>query len=99
VTVNNFTMKIQNGKPNVIGVLFKSQVSATTPYVGHTMYLAPPLTRVADFHLDASGNATVPIPILPGMVGVPAYYQAIFRDALAPGALGVTNGVHVDYCY
>ena len=99
LSANNFEMRIRNGKPNVVGVLFKSQVSATTPYAGHTLYLAPPLTRVGEFTLDASGNASVPVPIVHGMVGVPAYYQAIFRDVQAPGALGVTNGVHVDYCY
>ncbi|MFN0009753.1 MAG: multiheme c-type cytochrome [Planctomycetota bacterium] len=99
VSTNNFAIKVQGGKPGVLGVLFRSPVSATTPIAGHMLYLAPPITRVANFHLDAQGNVTIPIPVTSAMIGVPAYYQAIFRDFQAPSSLGLTNGLHVDYCY
>jgi hypothetical protein len=99
VGLNNFAVKLQNGKPGVLGVLFRSVTPATTPYAGHTLYLAPPLTRVATFHLDGSGNVTLPVPVTGPMVGTPFYYQAIFRDAQAPSSLGMTNGLHVDFCF
>jgi hypothetical protein len=99
VLLNNFAVRVQNGKPGVLGVLFRSVTPATTPYASHTLYLGPPLTRVNTFHLDGAGNVTIPISVLPSMVGTPVYYQAIFRDLQAPSSLGLTNGLHVDFCY
>jgi len=98
VAQNDFAIQIQNGKPGVLCVVFRSQTSASTPYAGHTLYLAPPLTRLKTCHLDGAGNATIPVPVLPAMVGTERYYQAIFRDVQAPGSLGMTNGLHVDFC-
>ena len=69
------------------------------PCASHTLYLGPPLTRVNTFHLDGAGNVTIPISVLPSMVGTPVYYQAIFRDLQAPSSLGLTNGLHVEFCY
>lgn len=99
VAASNFAVKIQGGKPGALGVLWRSPVPATTPYGAHMLYLAPPMTRMANFHLDANGDATIPIPVTPAMIGVPSYYQAVFRDYQAPSSLGLTNGLHVDYCY
>jgi hypothetical protein len=97
-TLNNFAVVVQNGKPNVLGTLFRSAGPATTPYAAGTLYLATPLVRVTNFFLSGTGGVSVPIPVTPAMVGTELYYQAIFRDSQARQHLGLTNGLHVDFC-
>jgi hypothetical protein len=99
ISAGNFAVQVKGGKPGVLGVLFRSQASNTTPYAGHILYLASPFVRVANFNLDSNGDATIPIAVTPAMIGIPSYYQAVFRDFQAPSSLGLTNGLHVDYCY
>jgi len=98
VSANDFAIEIRSAWPNALAVLLRSDATATTPYAGATLYLAQPLTRVGSFHFDPAGAATIPIPVTPGMAGTELHFQAIFRDAQAPGGLGVTNALHVDFC-
>jgi hypothetical protein len=98
VAQNDFAVVIQNGKPNVLGALFRSAGTATTPFVGATFYLAHPYARVATFTLDGTGSTSIPIAVSPGMEDTELNYQAVFRDALAPQSLGVTNALHVGFC-
>ncbi len=98
VAAGNFSIVMTNGKPNVLGVLYSSANTTTAFYAGALRYLAAPLTRVATFHLDATGAVTVPIPVTGGMIGTAKNYQVFFRDAQASQSLGVTNGVHAEFC-
>lgn len=98
VAAANFAIVVANGKPGVLGTLYSSPSTATVPYAGALQYLAAPLTRVATFHLDGAGGVTVPIPVTGGMVGTATNYQVVFRDAQAYLSLGVTNGVHAEFC-
>ncbi|HEV8111752.1 MAG TPA: multiheme c-type cytochrome [Planctomycetota bacterium] len=98
ITAHNFAVVVHNAKPNVLGVLFQSPTTATTPFVGATFYLAAPYQRVGNFTLDGTGSISVPISVTPGMEGTERQYQFVFRDLYAPQSLGVTNGLHVEFC-
>ena len=98
VAAQDFAVALSNGKPNVLGVLYSSPLTATNPFVGAKLYLAPPLTRVAKFHLNATGSVSVPIPVTPAMIGTAKNYQIVFRDFQAYLSLGVSNGLHVEFC-
>ena len=98
VAAGNFAIVMSHGKPNVLGVLYSSADTVTVPYAGALRYLKAPLTRVATFHLDGTGGVTVPIPVTGGKVGTARNYQVFFRDAQAYLSLGVTNGVHAEFC-
>ena len=98
VAAGNFAIEVRGAKPNVLAVLYRSAASATRPYAGAQLYLANPLTRVATFHMDATGAATLPIAVTPPMSGTRYHYQVVFRDMQSQGGLGVTNGLHVDFC-
>lgn len=98
VAANNFAVIVQNGKPNVLGALFQGANTATTPFAGAYFYLATPYSRVTNFTLDGTGSVTIPIPVPLGMAGTQLNYQAVFRDLHAVQSLGVTNGLHVEFC-
>ncbi len=95
---NNFAVEIRNGRPGALAVLFASDTAATTAYAGGVLYLGPPLVRVSAVTLDGAGAATIPIPVSLQMAGTVLHYQAIFRDGQASAGLGMTNGLHVDFC-
>ena len=98
VSQNNLAISVQHAKPNALGVLFQSPSPATTPFAGSFFYLAAPYQRVANFTLDGTGAASIPIPVSAGMIGTQLDYQVVFRDVLAFQSLGVTNAVHVEFC-
>ena len=98
VTANNFALEVRDAKPNGPVVFFRSGATATAPYAGASLYLAHPVVRAGRATLDATGAATFPIPVVPGMVGTVFVYQALFRDSQATAGLGLTNALHVDFC-
>ncbi len=98
VTANDFAVEIRDAKPNVLTVLYSSAGTDTRPFAGAKVYLETPMARVATFHLDASGGATIPIAVTPAMVGTELQFQAIFRDLGSASNLGVTNALHVEFC-
>jgi ribosomal protein L18 len=93
-----FALVVRNGLPGSFGLLRASPAPASIPFQGGTLLLAGPLTTVASFALDATGQALIPIALAPGMAGTEANYQAFFRDRGVPGGLALTNGLHVEYC-
>jgi hypothetical protein len=97
-TSNDFALELSGLRPNALGVLYSSAEPATRPFAGATLYLADPFVRVATFHADAAGRATIPFAVTPPMPGAKLQFQAVFRDLGAPSNLGVTNGLHVEFC-
>jgi hypothetical protein len=94
----NFAIEIRGAKPNALAVLYSSPATDTRPFAGAKLYLAAPMARVATFHLDATGAATLPVVVTPAMAGTELQYQAIFRDLGAVANLGSTNALHVEFC-
>ena len=98
VAAGNFALELSNGIPNQSGVYFTGMESAGRPYAGGWLLVGGPLVRSAVFMLDGQGEATIPLSVTPGMVGTRMYFQGFFRDPADPTGLGLTNGLHVDFC-
>jgi hypothetical protein len=98
LTANNFVMQVKNGLPRSTGVLRSSPTTNSVPFQGGTLLLGGVRTDVATFQLDQMGQASLPILVLPGMIGTQLNYQAFFRDNNAPQHLALTNAVHVTFC-
>lgn len=47
---------------------------------------------------DASGAATVDLPLTPDLAGERRYFQFVYRDPDAPDGLGASAGLHVEFC-
>ena len=97
-TANDFALEVRGAKPNAPVVFFRSAATATTPYLGATLYLAQPVVRLGAATLDANGDATFPVPVTLPMAGTAMHYQAVFRDGQATAGLGLTNALRVDFC-
>jgi len=98
VSANDFALEIRHGKAHAFAVVLSSRATATTPYAGGTMYLEAPWDRVCTLYLDATGSATIPIPVTAAMAGTQRDYQTVFRGEQGSSGLGMTNGLHVDFC-
>jgi hypothetical protein len=99
LSTNNFKVQVRNALPRSLGVLRSSPTTQSVPFKGGTLLLGGVTGVAASFQLDAMGQALVPIPVLPGMVGTAMNYQAFFRDVNAPEHYGITNAIHVEFCY
>jgi hypothetical protein len=93
-----FALVVRNGLPGNFGDLRVAPMSASTPFQGGTLLLGGPITKAAMYQLDAMGQALVPIPLAPALVGTARNYQAFFRDRQAQGGVAITNAVHVQFC-
>lgn len=93
-----FAVVVRNGLPGSFGQLKAAPASASVPFQGGTLLLGGPISTVASFQLDPTGQALLPIAMAPGMIGVQTNYQAFFRDRGVPGGAAMTNAVHVQFC-
>jgi hypothetical protein len=101
VSSGPFAVRVSGALPNRLGLFFTSATgSASTPFANGTLCVRPPLTRVPALHLDASGAASQPVIVTPGMVGATRWYQFMYRDAqnLDGTGLGLSNGLAVTFC-
>lgn len=98
LSVNNFKLTIQGGYPSATGLLDSSATSTSVAFKGGTLYLGGTHARLGGFQLDGSGAISIPITVLPLMIGTSVNYQAFFRDPGASFGYGITNAVHVNYC-
>jgi hypothetical protein len=99
--VDDFSLRVSHGLPNVNGILFYGPASAAVPFFGGTRWVAAPIVRAPVVQLDPSGALDLPIAIDPSMVGTDRYYQFWFRDPAQPDGttVGLTNGVKVGFCH
>lgn len=93
-----FRLVVRNGLPRSFGIVQWSSAMHSVPFKGGTLLIAPPLTTLASFQLDDTGQQLVTVPLSPSLVGVARNFQAFFRDRAAPEKYGITNAVHVDFC-
>jgi hypothetical protein len=99
LSTNNFTVDVKNAMPTSLGVVESSAISNSVPFKGGTLLLGGARAQVGMFQVDAQGHASVQVPVVPGMVGTSKNYQAFFRDNGAAEHYGMTNALHVDFCY
>lgn len=97
---NDFSIEVRDAMPNVSLILFHGPGSLSTPWLGGTLLVAPPIERLQVQTTDPNGGAHYDIPIEPSMVGTQRFYQAWFRDVQHQDGTGVgmSNAVAVSYC-
>jgi len=93
-----FSAVVRNGLPGSLGVLRSSPIQASIPFQNGRLLIGTPMTTVANFQLDSTGQALVPIALYAGLVGSQINYQAFFRDRGVPGGTALTNAIHVEFC-
>lgn len=93
-----FAAVVRNGLPGSFGALRAAPGSASIPFQGGTLLLGGPITQIASFTLDGTGQALLPIALATGMIGTSTNYQAFFRDRGVPGGTAITNAIHVQFC-
>ncbi|MCC7013019.1 MAG: FG-GAP repeat protein [Planctomycetes bacterium] len=98
-TVNNFQVHINDAVSNVQGLLAWSNSAANTPFLGGTMLLGAPHTRMPIVTFSSGGFASYSIPLHPVMAGWTRYYQSFYRDPQHPDGTGwgMSNGLSVTF--
>ena len=84
--------------PGALAMVLHSPSSATIPFAGGALYLGGSTARLGVTNLDATGSASFPVPLLPGMANTSRNYQAILRDSTGSYGLGLSNALHVEFC-
>ena len=99
IASNNFHITIAQAIPGQNGLVAYSSGAASIPYLGGTLLLQPPITRGPGLGLDAQGFASVPMPIVPGLVGTTRYHQIWSRDTAHPDGTGwsLSDGLSVTF--
>jgi len=93
----NLEITLDNAIPGQFAALFESSNSANLPMYGGTLLVSMPVHgRV--FMTDGSGSYTKSVAIDATMIGQERYYQFLYRDRAAPGSVGFSDGLHVEFC-
>lgn len=94
-----FRLRLRGGVPLRSGIVHYGATAAEQPFLGGTLYVAPPLHRLQTFVVGHDGKVLVDLPADASLVGQTVYYQLLFRDpAHADGSgAGMTNGVRVTW--
>jgi hypothetical protein len=101
VSANQFELRVANALPNKSGLVFWGTQPFSAPFLGGTLCVKPPVTRLPVVTLDAGGAVAIPIALDPSMVGTTRDYQFWFRDTLHPDGTGVglSDAVEVQFCH
>jgi glucose/arabinose dehydrogenase len=88
-------LEIPDGPPSQPGLIAISSGPATTPLGAGTLLIAAPPVVTLPVAIDASGRASVvlPIPSMPGLVGLLVPFQAFAADPSAVGGVRFSNAL------
>jgi len=86
---NDFQIELLSGVPGKPGLLMFASEAGSTPFLGGTLWLKPPVTRGPGYVIDSIGYAVVDLPVTPELIGTQRCYQAWFRDPNHPDGTGV----------
>jgi hypothetical protein len=98
LATNDFVISVANGIPNATCVLFYGPNTASTPWLGGTLYVDGPYQRQVTTQLDFLGGAAIAIPIDATMIGATRDYQLWFQDAGDPFGVGLSNAIAAAFC-
>ncbi|HTF89115.1 MAG TPA: lamin tail domain-containing protein [Planctomycetota bacterium] len=100
IFTNDFALTVAGGVPNKPALGLYSNVQASLPFYGGTLYLGPPIHRTAGQTIDALGNSSWAFPLLTSDAGKTYYFQIWFRDTFAPDGthVGLSNALQVQVC-
>ena len=97
VSANNFEIVLSNALPGTFAALFWGSNAANIPLFGGHLLLSQP-TRGPLFFTDPTGGKTLPINVTASMVGIKRYYQLLYRDAMVPSSVVLSDGLYVEFC-
>jgi hypothetical protein len=100
VTAQNFVVTMIDAVANKSCLVFWGNASASTPFQGGVLCVAPPHQRGPVTTTDGNGAASQPITIDVGMAGTTLYYQWWYRDPQDPSgfASGLSDALRVSFC-
>ncbi len=81
---NNLVLSCANGIPSTPCLVFWGNGQNSSPFLGGTLCVLPPLIREPVQQFDLFGNVDTPVAITAGMVGTVRYYQYWGRDPAHP---------------
>jgi hypothetical protein len=99
ISQNNFQVTLSGGVPNKPVLAFYGASPQLQPFLGGTLFVKPPLTRLPAQVLDATGSTAYSIPLFPALLDTTRDYQFWFRDPAHPDGTGVglSNGLQVRF--
>lgn len=97
----SFSLQVSNAVPLHSGIFAFGNSLSAVPYHGGTLYMGQPLLRVGVIATDATGNASITLPVTPNLFGVTRIYQYWYRDPAHPDGTntGLSNAFKVTYVY
>ncbi len=101
VAVDDFVLEVEQAVPNNLGLVFWGHGQASIPFMGGTLLVQPPVTRMPAVTLGAGGAATIPVRLSAPMAGDVRNFQFWFRDPAHPDGTGagLSDAVEVTFCY
>ncbi|MFG0317448.1 MAG: trypsin-like serine peptidase, partial [Planctomycetota bacterium JB042] len=96
-STGNFAITASGFSPNAFGVVFLGTSQTSVPTPGFTVLVGNVLQRIY-FQTDASGAASIPIPVTAAQVGFTRMFQCVGRDPGFGGNLQGGNGVQATFC-
>jgi len=98
VTSGDFAINMDMGMPSQPVILISSASASSNPFMGGTLWIAPPVTRHGVQFLDALGSVSYPFAVDGAMVGTTQYFQLWYRDPPDAFGVGLSGGLEVTYC-
>ncbi|HUR26674.1 MAG TPA: matrixin family metalloprotease [Planctomycetota bacterium] len=101
ISGGNMTVECNLGVPNKPGIFLHSDNgSASNPFYGGTLCLAPPIVRGSPIAFDTFGYASQSVPFNAFDVGSYRWYQTWYRDVFSPDGIpvGLSDAIQVKYC-
>ena len=98
VTSGDFAINMDMGMPSQPVILISSASTSSNPFMGGTLWIAPPVTRHGVQFLDALGSVSYPFAVDGPMVGTTQYFQFWYRDPPDAFGVGLSDGLEVTYC-
>ncbi|MCK6445055.1 MAG: immunoglobulin domain-containing protein [Planctomycetes bacterium] len=95
---NDFVLRLSNALPNKTALAFWGVQQNGVPFNGGTLCIKPPLLRLTLVSTNASGAASIAIPVDGSMVGATRHYQWWSRDPSDPFTVSLSDGLSVTFC-
>jgi hypothetical protein len=95
VQAQSLGLVVHSAIPNQPAVIFVGALSWNQPFLGGSLYVKPPLKRVAALVLDFVGYGEAPYALSPVMIGTTFYAQAWFKDPWDSFGCGLTSALEV----
>ena len=97
---NDFGLVVTDAIPGQIGLAFYGPSMASSPFLGGTLWVGPPLIRLPAIALDAQGAGFTPFQPDASMAWDTLYFQFWLRDPDHPDGTGsgLSSAVMVSFC-